>query len=244
MSNETGLVVIPDVHGHLETLQALLKKLASRQLLSGRKVVFLGDYVDRGPDSSEVLELVYNFVLNGHIALAGNHDLVLHKILEPQDENWDYWVRRWATNYEDGLLASYSVHVKPKTPSDWQEVALELGAVIPKHHQTFLKNLPWFYETKTMILVHAGLKPNISWANQRSELRNKEWGEIGPAQLFSSELAMSAINIAKQKKLITGHAVVSLPMLSKNRVKLNCGVENGGPLVAWISDTNEIVSAP
>lgn len=73
----TGYDIIGDIHGHITHLRALLSKLGYKNGVhpDGRKVVFLGDFVDRGPGIREVLELVRQMLLDGHHAVMGNHEL-------------------------------------------------------------------------------------------------------------------------------------------------------------------------
>ena len=73
--------IIGDIHGHADELEALLKKLGYQlndgtySNNAGRKVVFLGDFIDRGPKIREVLHIVKNMCDNGHaMAIMGNHE--------------------------------------------------------------------------------------------------------------------------------------------------------------------------
>ncbi|PJA46715.1 hypothetical protein CO173_03030 [Candidatus Uhrbacteria bacterium CG_4_9_14_3_um_filter_41_35] len=235
------MIVIPDVHGHLDQLVRLIKKLNQLQLLDGRRLAFLGDYVDRGPESRATLEFICSLVELGHIAIAGNHDLVLLKILQSDAGDWEYWVNRWARNYEDGVLMSYGIRKTPRGREGYQEVALELAQRMPTWHKRCLQNLPWFYESNELVLVHAGLNSSSTWQSQRSLLQQQEWGSIGPEQVFSAAHATDTTNIHPSIRLVTGHAVLPRPVVRPNRVMLNCGVEHGGPLIAWVSDTEEVI---
>jgi serine/threonine protein phosphatase 1 len=66
------LLAISDIHGCCSEFIALLKRAAYNPLLD--QLILLGDYVDRGPDSFQVVELVIQLVNEGAIALRGNHD--------------------------------------------------------------------------------------------------------------------------------------------------------------------------
>ena len=131
------LICIGDVHGHLDELNALLLQV---QVRSGDRLVFLGDMVDRGPDSPGVIRRVRGLLhtFPGSTALLGNHESQLVQLAKRPD--CDGWIRditdeefRWVTNLpvftrdpdrnflmvHGGLYPRYFKHYPCGVPGDW-----------------------------------------------------------------------------------------------------------------------------
>lgn len=138
MSNK--LVAIGDIHGCYDTMIALIDKVKTEYPDDNLKFVFLGDYIDRGPKSSKVIE--YLIEHPEHIALLGNHeDMVLDVLMNPQyEENW------YTRNGGKQTLNSYS----------------EYGRKIPEAHIEWMKKLNVMAIYKKWVFVHAGIDPTIA----------------------------------------------------------------------------------
>ena len=142
-SRERGaLYVIGDIHGCLTPLQRLLDKVGPGP---GDELVFIGDYIDRGPQSREVVELVRG--LPGRTTfLIGNHEKMLLDYLEGKEQDL------YLFNGGEETLQSYG---KP--------------LVIPEPHLAFFKNLRPYYDTPGFLFVHAGLRPMVPLDRQTLE---------------------------------------------------------------------------
>lgn len=246
------LIVIPDVQAHYRQLDGLVGYFRRSGYLADHKIVLLGDVVDRGCDSRLTVEMVCSLIDDGHVCLKGNHDFVLESAadLAPLDSSVRRaWISRWATRYEAGTLKSYGV----RTPSrnapleEWVAAADALHEAMPERHRRFFREMPWFAETDNLVLVHAGLALGTTWEAQRLVLEKRERNDPrGPAQIFSHSLAGESYVLEGRiwtKRVVSGHAYVPSPVFTPARVLLNCGVELGGPLVAWVSDTDEVFTA-
>jgi len=139
-SDGPATYVIGDIHGCLRPLQRLLEKFAPQP---GDEVVFIGDYIDRGPQSREVVEhllgLSYRCVF-----LLGNHEKMLLDYLDGKDEGL------FLANGGLATIQSYGGHV----------------ANIPPAHLRFFRDLQLMYETEHYLFVHAGVRPLVSLENQ------------------------------------------------------------------------------
>jgi len=145
--------VIGDIHGQLTSLNRLLDKLP---LSPDDKLVFLGDYVDRGPDSKGVVERIIALKAElGErcVCLLGNHeDMMLHYLKGTRGWNLaflaipglnsvsEYGDGHWRAVGGDATLKSY-------------------GGDVPVEHVEFLASLPLIFEEEELICVHAGLNP-------------------------------------------------------------------------------------
>jgi serine/threonine protein phosphatase 1 len=157
------IIVVGDLHGYREPLLRLLEKIS---LGDGDLVVFIGDYVDRGPDSKNVVDTLIEFV-EGHertVFLKGNHeDMLLGAIGMPaliQD------VSTWFHNGGVQTLASYGVEEEEifALPGIWDpdERSKRARACIPDSHIAFFSGLELYVETENFFICHAGVSPFAS----------------------------------------------------------------------------------
>jgi serine/threonine protein phosphatase 1 len=135
--------VIGDVHGHYDALSALLTNI---ELTSDDEVYFLGDLIDRGPQSSQVVEFVKQ---SGYKCLLGNHEIMLLDVLGNGGFNAEAF-HGWLYNGGFSTVVSY----KNK---------------IPPEHIDWLKNLPLYLDLEDYLLVHAGVDPYVPLEQQNSE---------------------------------------------------------------------------
>lgn len=138
------LLAVGDIHGCLRQLTALLDQVAPR---AADQVVFLGDYVDRGPDSAGVINFLIDFAKSfpATVFLRGNHEEMFTDYLEDRDPSL------FLINGGMKTLASY------QASGQWP---------IPPSHRAFIAALRSYYETDDFIFVHAGLRPGIPLAEQ------------------------------------------------------------------------------
>ena len=127
-------LVISDIHGCSKTLKALLQKI---NFTEDDTLYFLGDYIDRGPDSSGVLDILIHLKKNypSVFPLSGNHE---YQMLEAQKD------------YND---ASFYYFVKNLAKS---KDLLNKKGKLRKKYLKFMKSLPYFAELDDYFLVHAG----------------------------------------------------------------------------------------
>lgn len=166
-----GLAVwaIGDIHGRLDLLKSLMKAVLEdiKASPSQRKlVVFLGDYIDRGPDSRGVIDLLIRLSdvagVEWHF-LKGNHEEIMLRFLDDPSVG-----NRWCTYGGDAALASWGL----KPPSiahrkeGWAHLSDELNHALTPDQRAFLNAL----ETELMIgdyaFVHAGYRPGVPLADQ------------------------------------------------------------------------------
>ena len=149
---------IGDIHGDLEALEILFQRLP--EITAEDTVVFLGDYVDRGPDSAGVVKWVRDFTTKTPakvVTLRGNHE---DAWLQVVDGGWPEFVFPRG----NGCLECYRSYIGGPVP-DSEEVptadeidAMNAGKFLPAEVVAWMKELPFFYEDEHAIYVHAGIK--------------------------------------------------------------------------------------
>lgn len=138
------LIAVGDIHGCLNQLKRLMAQVNPG---FADQIVFLGDYIDRGPDSFAVIDYLLAFATTfpETVFLRGNHEQMFSAYLEGHEPT------TFLLNGGANTLASYQQADK------WP---------IPETHRNFLRTLSNVYETEDYIFVHAGLRPGVSLADQ------------------------------------------------------------------------------
>ncbi len=210
------LIVIGDVHGCVEELKILLHQLP---LDHNTTLLFLGDYVDRGPDSKGVIDTVLNVSeLYKVIALKGNHEWMFEEYLKnPTDPVAS---SNFILNGGSPTLASYSA----------DGVRYE----IPKAHSEFLQSLLICYSTERHFFVHAGVPPGFDFTLPVDDKTRHQMLWIRSVFLDSKE--------PREKIVVHGHTPVKEPEILPNRINLDTGCVFGRSLTALDITNNKFYS--
>lgn len=139
-------LVISDIHGELNLFEELLDEVNYNN--ESDQLILLGDYIDRGPKSKDVLNRVIELKKSGAIVLRGNHDDMMIEAANGELEVIDRWERSGGIT----TLQSYDASIKTMVLPNSQ---------IFKEHVDFLKGLDYYYELDDYIFVHAGVQPDL-----------------------------------------------------------------------------------
>src|SRR5262245_27545312 len=155
MSGRT--VAIGDIHGDIEAVDRLLGRLPA--LDEGDTLVFVGDYVDRGPKSAEVVARVRALAADGParvVALRGNHEDAWLRIV---DEGWpEFLLPRNNGCLETLRSFQGAVGERSDMPDADDFAAMERGTFFPDDVVAWMRTLAMFHEDDHAIYVHAGIK--------------------------------------------------------------------------------------
>ena len=164
------LYAVGDIHGELEKLDELL---ASLPLRDGDRLVFLGDYVDRGPDSHGVIERLVRFQRDWPcVFLLGNHESMLLDFLGWTDRSY-FGGDAFLMNGGDRTLASYGYFDREQPDRETFR--------LPKQHEDFLLSLELYHLEGDYLFVHAGLgrselqESDVAYALRRSRPEDLLW---------------------------------------------------------------------
>lgn len=223
---ETPVYIIGDIHGCADKLARLLDRI-DKDGPSGPSapphIVFIGDYVDRGDSSAEIVAFLYDLQSehsDNVTCLAGNHEaMMLSFIDDPRGR-----AKRWLQFGGVETLESYGI-APPKSqtaPSsgDLKKAAADLRDAIGAEKLTWLQNLPLSWSSGNLWAVHAGADPLLPMALQ--ETRCMLWGH--PA--FFSTPRDDAQWVA------VGHTVVKQPGAQDGRITTDTGAVYGKDLTA------------
>jgi len=163
-----AIYAIGDVHGCLNQMRGLEAKIVEDgRSLSGEKwLVYLGDYIDRGPDSAGVIDRLISPAPDGirRICLAGNHEVMALNFLKDPRPGSD-----WLDFGGQECLQSYGLSAATLTGRSSRSRMAMIESHIPREHISFLEQLPLTLSVPGYVFVHAGLRPGIPLLQQHED---------------------------------------------------------------------------
>jgi serine/threonine protein phosphatase 1 len=218
------LYAVGDIHGRADLLDRMIRAIAADLDAQGAPrtpppmIVFLGDYVDRGPSSREVIDRV--IALGSHCevrALKGNHEEALLQFLADPE-----FGPEWITHGGAQTLSSYGVE-PPRFRTDleaWKEAHAAFEAALPAAHRAFLETLPAIWVVGAYAFTHAGVRPGVPLADQTEHdlmwIRREFLDFEGP----------------HPKVIVHGHTPSEAPQVTPYRIGLDTGAYATGVLTA------------
>lgn len=195
------IFAVGDIHGCFDKLISLMDIIDVD--LKKETLVFIGDYIDRGAHSKEVVDYLIDLATRGNrvVFLKGNHELMLQNYLRGED--------RLSFLYNGGE-ATLSSYMKSSGRGD--------ANLIPPEHLKFFDNLRLYYETDSHIFVHGGLKANIPLEHQ------DEWDMLW----IRDEFIYSDFDFGK--RVIFGHTPFREPLILDNKIGIDTGCVYGNKL--------------
>lgn len=141
-------IAIGDIHGCAVALERLLEEINPRP---NDVIVGLGDYVDRGPETAKVIDLLIDLVSKCRfVPLIGNHEIMMFRALQGSKREFDFWFQHGGS----ATLANYGGNLKR----------------VPQHHLAFLSHCLRFYESDSHFFVHAGYEEDLPLSEQPDEV--------------------------------------------------------------------------
>jgi serine/threonine protein phosphatase 1 len=216
-----AIYAVGDVHGCLDQLLSLERAIvADGKNLPGRKIIImLGDYVDRGPASSQVIDHLLAPPPAGfeRICLAGNHEVVMLDYIDGRLGLVD-----WMSMGAAATLLSYGVdHDRlVQIYRSSRQIDEVIRKTIPAAHIAFLRSLPILVEAKRFIFVHAGIRPEVDLERQSDY----------DLAFIRSEFFERAHLL--KKYVVHGHTPVAEAKRDGMRVNIDTGAVFGGRLTA------------
>jgi serine/threonine protein phosphatase 1 len=224
----TRLYAIGDIHGRADLLADLHGQILKDAAGSSAKrlvVVYLGDYVDRGPSSKGVVDLLLRNPLPGFeaIHLKGNHEQALLEFMDDAGIGGE-----WLSWGGDATLASYGVVVSEvPTEDELRRARAELRHSMPREHADFYRSLKLTHQEGDYFLVHAGVRPGVPLTAQSEE--DLLW--------IRYDFLMSDQGFGKL--VIHGHTIAEAPQVRHNRIGIDTGAFHTGRLTALAAEGND-----
>jgi len=217
------LYVIGDIHGRIDLLQQIHNKIQqdAANYPGSKHLIYLGDYIDRGDHSKDVIDLLLEQPLPGFeaIYLRGNHEQPMLDFLQAAEVGHSWF------NY-GGLATLVSYNVKynkiPTRKNDFEDIQINLKERVPHAHINFLEKTEFSHTTGNYYFVHAGIKPKVALKYQLPE-----------DQLWVREDFVS-YNKPHEKIIVHGHTITDEPDLQTNRIGIDTGAYITGKLTCLV----------
>lgn len=220
----TAHFVVGDLHGCLDLLEHILEKIdrsIGEHGLQDPKLVFVGDYIDRGPSSAAVLKRLYELSSEfpqNVTCILGNHEQMMLDFLETPEARHARWFRNGASQ----TLGSFGIQLPPE--ADWAADALDLASRLQENMgaqtEDWLRSLPLSVQSGNLIITHAGIDPGRSIADQSP--RVLLWGH--------PEFLVRPVN--GDYYVAHGHTVMEHAVFEEGRISVDTGGYQTGCLTA------------
>lgn len=208
------IYAVGDIHGRVDLLGRLHHSIRKHAIIDSanisKTIVYLGDYVDRGFDSKEVI----NFLLGARLGdinsvyLKGNHEDVLLRFLEDASLG-----PAWFAIGGNATALSYGVNIPRELSAEekFQYVRQQLRQLIPPDHLAFFKRLDLTYEAGDYFFVHAGIRCGVPLELQHP--KDLLW--------IRDEFLRRDQNCGKV--IVHGHSISHRPEVKRNRIGIDTG---------------------
>ena len=212
---------IGDIHGRIDLLDRLLERIgddiAAHPPIERTALIFLGDYVDRGPASREVIDRIITLRSTAHVvALRGNHEDALLRFLDDPAIGPD-WVEHGGAQ----TLMSYGVTPPQKSePAPWIEVRDRFAAALPDNHLAFFQRLEHYAVLGDYVFAHAGVRPNVALDRQTTQ------------DLMWIRKPFLEADRAIDQVVVHGHTPMEAPYMGPWRIGVDTGAYATGVLTA------------
>jgi serine/threonine protein phosphatase 1 len=170
--DDTAVWAIGDIHGRLDLLEPLIESVladADMQRVGRKVVVFLGDYIDRGPDSRGVIQFLLSIPLDREIEwrfLKGNHEETMLRFLDDSTVG-----EQWCQYGGGATLRSFGLSVPQMRhkPETWSHLSADLNHKLSAKERTFLDGLELSIEIGDYFFSHAGARPGRALSQQSAD---------------------------------------------------------------------------
>ena len=217
---------VGDIHGRADLLQMLMARILGdleRFPIAAPELIFLGDYISRGPASRAVLD----FMIGAAHALPmpvsfikGNHEDLLLRLVDGAELQLG---PRWLQFGGEAVFRSYGVAVL----DDLAASAAALKAAIPAEHLDFLRTLPVSIARDDYLFVHGGVRPGVPLADQTAHdmiwIRYEFLNHTGLHERF----------------VVHGHTPAPLPEVRRNRLNVDTRAYDSGVLTAVVLEAGD-----
>ncbi len=232
------IAVIGDLHGQVDKLSAVLDRLRKLPDFQHRWVVFIGDFVDRGPDPKSVIEMILQLA-HQHprtTAVMGNHEFAMCSALGwlPGSEG-SHWSQRWVDHYNsETTFESYGAAAGDLA---------DLAAKVPAAHREFLVNMPWCVEHPQLLFVHAGLDPNMPFDLQLRILQQKDFSLNRPQWLCEKSFVSQDPPADCPFTLVSGHVKVDEAVIRPRRILVDTTGGESGDLSCVLMPERQVITS-
>ena len=221
------LCIVGDLHGRADLLELMLATISRRDPEHRARRIFVGDLIDRGPESASVLARVHQLCTSDpthHICLLGNHERMLLNFLDDPIRHAQIWFAAGG----DQTLASFGLHLRygtRDTGAQHRALAKALQVALPVETVSWLKSLALYWQERNLVVCHAG-------ADTEKALDTQTETEFIWGRFANKGARKDGLWVAQ------GHKIVKEPIAHEGRIFTDTGAWQTGRLnAAWINQT-------
>jgi len=198
------LFVIGDVHGRADLLLKLLEKAPEEV-----RKVFVGDLIDRGEESAEVLSIVHKLCGSGAVCVMGNHEKMMLDFLNRPEKNFRTWMRYGGFQ----TLQSFGVLLNKMEidANNFEGIKEQLCEALPNDMESWLRNLPTHWSSGNVHIVHAAADPEVAMDRQNNQVLYQ-----GCPNFFHKARKDS-------QWIVHGHTIVDHAVVEAGRIAVDTG---------------------
>ncbi len=220
----TRVYAVGDIHGRLDLLEGLHREIrrdAEAHPCDRRVIVYMGDYVDRGPDSRGVVDLLIDDPMPGFesVYLIGNHESFLLQFLDDPGV-----IKAWLMNGGDATLRSFGID--PFAPTNGSERGVwlqrQLSVELSTEEMAFFRSLKVQHVEGDYLFVHAGIRPGVPLESQ------------DPFDMMWIREPFLSSGDDFGKVVVHGHTPSGQPVMRANRIGVETGAVYCGVLTAVV----------
>jgi serine/threonine protein phosphatase 1 len=221
-----AVYAIGDIHGRFDLMQDLLRRIvddaSGHESSETRHLIFLGDYIDRGPESRAVVEAllkdpIYAFQT---VRLMGNHEEAFLAFLDGYSDGLD-----WLTFGGLETLLSYGVPLRtlPRTSDAVEELRLSVISAVPRSHVELMRKCILHHTVGDYFFVHAGVRPGLPVERQSAT-----------DMMWIRDDFLRARSPLPGRVVVHGHTICDLPDDRGYRVNIDTGAFASGHLTCLV----------
>lgn len=207
---ETEFIAFGDIHGRVDLLERALSYDAAIQK------VFVGDYIDRGPDSADVLRMLLD---NPQVvAISGNHEEMLSDFLDDPVSNGPFWLKNGGLQ----TLRSFGIQCDPAALGFHEliQIAAQLREVMGEDLVEWLAARPLLWSSGNIFVVHAGANPTLPIGEQTKKILH--WGHND----------FGKVDRKDGNWVLHGHSIVTAARMGRGQISIDTGAYATGELTA------------
>ncbi|PTQ74974.1 metallophosphoesterase family protein [Celeribacter persicus] len=222
------IYAIGDIHGQLDMLKAAHARIEADKARVGdsdARIIHLGDYVDRGPDSAGVIQYLMDGIAEGKPwrTIRGNHDRMFTRFVRHGIAHDDHIKsgKSWLHPALGGpdTLASYGVEA---VDGEFELAHMRAARAVPEAHIEFIENAPLTYAWGDYLFVHAGIRPRVPVEHQTED--DLIWIREGWLDYHG----------ALPYTVVHGHTALDTPTHFGHRIDIDSGAGYGRPMTAMV----------
>ncbi len=231
MNEYTQVFAVGDIHGCRELLQKIHNKIlkASKNVEGQKLLIYLGDYIDRGPDIKGTIQTLIDFQPENFtkVFLLGNHEQMLLDFMVGKRNSLYIWLGNGGFETLESYGTDIASHIDQSMElQDNEQIRKQFTRLLPFSHKNFFNQLQLNYEWNNYFFVHAGINPDFSLDKQERE-----------TMLWTREHKFFDSKMTYHKIIVHGHTPAEKVEKLPCRINLDTGAFYSGILSGMMSDS-------